>query len=481
MEQLERLEEEHAVVSAYRVVIPSNCGAELVSKANELAKAILRHTKVDAYVLSDSEYVINQDETIREVLVGQTNRVLSEQYLSDLNRDDYLCCAREGCLILGGVSESACVMAIDAFCNRYLPFAEQNVLMKEADSIRYEAEYEWKGAQINGVSLKQYCLVYPFQNLHREREIADSLRNTIADRCGVYLEVVSDAEYAREARMIEVGACFGLTLHPEDAYLAENENGIALYASNSYGLSELAKVLCGQLFDELTKGQTASWTLQGSQQVFCECPAVSVLNLASEWEMGRTPMADFVEFARWIAEMDADLMLLGSMEEELWKMVKAALPSRIVFECVSLSNGTVLPVLFRNTEEPWMKVTPLSLSENVDLLEISLLKENKAFKLIYILEEAPLDVQAIRGALHGDSDAAWILNGVDGCRSLVSAAGEMGKTAVGRSSLFQESERMLAVLADRNLSAEEGEHGIFSLDHVIASYQSVLLLPAFAS
>ena len=121
MEQLKRLENASSFSASYRVILPSDSGDALETKAKELAEAVYERTEIFCSVLYDTQIQRNEKEDVCEILIGRTNRASSQNALSDWKRDDYACFAKGEDLIIGAVSEQACIDAIDAFCERCLP------------------------------------------------------------------------------------------------------------------------------------------------------------------------------------------------------------------------------------------------------------------------------------------------------------------------------------------------------------------------
>lgn len=491
LEQLKGLENEKevAAVSAYRVVIPSECSAELVSKAEALATAILRKTKIETYVVFDSATELEETETIYEVLVGLTCRETSKRFLSELDRDDYVCFVREGCLILGGVSEGACVAAIDAFCNRYLPFSNSDILMKETDEILYDAEYKWKNAEINGISLRRYCLIYPSDAPNRERELTHALRDEIADRCGVYLKIFSDkeSEKAGDALWIEIGTREDASADGKNACLVTTDRGIALCATDSYGLLELIRAFSQNLFRTETQGQMASMTLDSLLKVGYDRPSVSILNIASAWVEDRAAVKDFIAFVDLISMSNADLILLGPMGEETWKMIKALLPSFLSYELFQLKDEMLLPVLTKTASMSKVKDFQLHLENGYGVRTASLLflADGEWLRVVYLLEEGGADAETLMECLRERSDGeeytVWVLNGQGGCRDLVSNMEPQEQAMICREASLQGANRMLAVLTDEALSLKETATENLLWSHAALLYQLVEVAPFFAS
>lgn len=216
------------------VIIPNGCSGELSVKVRELVDGIREKTGILTSLKYDNELTVTPKNSC-EVLVGNTNRLVSENAMDVLRKDEYLCRRDDGAIVICGRSDASTVIAIDKFISNFLPLASNLSLLPEDAEFEYSVDYEIDRISLNGYDLYDYVFVYPNRNQSGEKEIATMLRDFINARSGYYLEVISDVEIsARTGRIISL---YGIGANN---VIAPCENGVALEGVDSYSLSLVA-------------------------------------------------------------------------------------------------------------------------------------------------------------------------------------------------------------------------------------------------
>ena len=223
------------------VVIPMNAAAELAAKAQELVDGLYVKTELLTTLKYDNEHTSSPSGTL-EILVGNTNRLESQNAVSLLKQNDYVCRWDTGNLVICGGSDKATVDALEKFIMEILPFSSKYSLMDknagfesfESDDSEKEDESEQvkKVSTINGYNIDEFSIVYNSENKYEERKIAEILSAVISERTGYLLDVVSDSVGSEEGKTItlEVDGSLEPSIERKDASLL-------LRGCNGYSLS----------------------------------------------------------------------------------------------------------------------------------------------------------------------------------------------------------------------------------------------------
>ncbi len=242
--------EEHSEPAAMHdaVIVPAAASDALVARARTLCAELTARTGIAASFFFDNETLPMQDG-IRLILLGNTAFALSQKHLRELRRDDYVCALDEGALILGGKSDGATLAAIDRFATELLPYADAEILINADQQFLVTAQYPITSVTLSGFSLGDYRIVYPKNNTLGEAQIASALRETIADRCGYYPEILPDHKVSERTRILAIGACFDQAPASEPSVVAV-DSFITLRGNTQYALCAAAQAFCDYLFPE---------------------------------------------------------------------------------------------------------------------------------------------------------------------------------------------------------------------------------------
>ncbi len=219
------------------IVIPAGCGAELFYGAHFLSDEMSKYVGYDVEVVYDSEFEIS-DENI-EVLVGNTERRESIKYIKGLRVHDYGYGYIDDSVVIGAHSEELCVEAIEAFVEHLADGTVDLVAVNNLTQYVVYNEYDVCQVTLCGFPIYEYDIVYPEENLMSERELANVLRDRIAEYCGYSLRVISDDKITDATRAICVGKCALSSLKTVDgnAYIALNSSGnIELVSDKNAGI-----------------------------------------------------------------------------------------------------------------------------------------------------------------------------------------------------------------------------------------------------
>lgn len=213
------------------VIIPDDCSGELSIKARELTDKIKEKTQILTSLKYDNELTIAPKNSC-EILIGNTNRLASENALDILRTDEYLCHWDDGAIVICGCNDVSTIAAIEKFINEILPLSSKYSLMHKDMSFEFSCNYSVKNIKLNGYDLYDYVLTYAKANKNQEKAIAFMLRDYIKQQSGYLLEVVADDEVtSKDGRIISL-----LGASDENAVLS-TERKVLFLGTDSYMLS----------------------------------------------------------------------------------------------------------------------------------------------------------------------------------------------------------------------------------------------------
>ena len=195
-------------LSEYRIIIPDKLTTELSEAVKSLQDHISAITGKEPEAVSD---YISEDSDIfyeseYEILVGKTNRAASEELYTDIRTNDYgYAMVGKKILIFGNSSETA-RSSVTAFKADVLNKAknEKDALLRSGESNLNVGLYTYDPLTVNGISIKNYSIVYPQRATLGEKDISQRLAAWIEINTGYTVKCISDKEEPREYE-IQVG------------------------------------------------------------------------------------------------------------------------------------------------------------------------------------------------------------------------------------------------------------------------------------
>jgi hypothetical protein len=224
------------------VIIPSGCAGELSLKARELADGIEAKTGILTSLKYDNELVIVPQNSC-EILIGNTNRLISDNALDVLRNGEYLCRWEDGAVVICGRSDASTIVAVDRFITEILPISSKYSLMPDEAHFENMKEYEIKRITLDGYDLYDYAITYPEDGTHGEKNAAFVIRDFISEKSGYFLDVISEKNI-----IAGVGKIISLRKGEENS-ICRIENGIAISGVDTYSIWLSAK----KFMDDISK------------------------------------------------------------------------------------------------------------------------------------------------------------------------------------------------------------------------------------
>ena len=234
------------------VIIPNGCSGELSLKARELTDAIEQRTGIFTSLKYDNELTVIPQNSC-EILLGGTNRLVSDNALDVLRDGEYLCRWDDGALVICGRSDTSTIAAIEKFISDILPIASKYSLMPNEAHFEFMTEYDVKQIILNGYDLYDYVLTY--SDLGNDAHIAEKknaaivIRDIINRKSGYFLDIIPQSLITSKEQKFII-----LSDSDDENSIAPTENGILLSGIDLYGLWSVVKQFINDISDNENQG-----------------------------------------------------------------------------------------------------------------------------------------------------------------------------------------------------------------------------------
>jgi hypothetical protein len=320
----------------YLIVIPASASSELSLLARDLSTAIAEKTGVESVYKYDTEEIRSTEGTV-VILVGNTSSAISRDALYRFKSDDYICKNVDGKVVLGGVSDSATVAAINRFINEVLPNATKYALMADGAGFEYRGEYAVKDIIVCGYDLRDYSIIY--SDIETQK-MAVELRNALAERSGIYLDVKSEAGSVDGQKEIvlsvdgESGAC-----------IRRIGEDIFLLGKDTYALS----VSVSEFYDALMpkSGDTASFDVSDRLELAYTSSKISIRSVVCDIPYNESVVPAISTLVNTLNNAQDDIIIFSKIDRDVWNAVKPGLNSEFETVELEMSDRTLIPIICR--------------------------------------------------------------------------------------------------------------------------------------
>ncbi len=233
----------------YTIIRPEKVGSAFIKVIADLRAKIKAYTGIDVKVKSDFYREGFEGLSIGEyeILVGETNRPETEEFLSSIRYKDYGYGMYGKKLVISGQTEEDSVLAVRAFIKNIIgdtPITEGAFVPAEKSSHVVESRYSTSGDRIGLLSVRGLRVIYPEKAQNYEDELAEALALAISETYGYRVFAKSDkSELSEGGTYILIGDVknrLGLAvpsgLAAEESCFVSNANALAVSGGASLGL-----------------------------------------------------------------------------------------------------------------------------------------------------------------------------------------------------------------------------------------------------
>ena len=249
------------VLSSMRVVYYDGASDNVIEAAKKLASTISSLYKVE--VMATSDYIREGSEFFKEVeyeiLIGKTNRAVETDFYENMLAEDYGYTAVGTKILISGGNDNTITEAVNDFS--YLKLVTKK---DKPDGVFYSTEYDeyYKGAYaidtmvLNGVSYREYSIVYPKNAASFEKQLALRVADVIERLTGYMLSVKTDDEIYTGGYEILVGKTnrnaelTAVTPQGIGGRISTSDKLIALYGASVQGHSVAVEEFLSMLWEK---------------------------------------------------------------------------------------------------------------------------------------------------------------------------------------------------------------------------------------
>lgn len=297
------------------IIIPQKASGALSLKTAELADKIYARTGVEAIVKYDNEDIVSYGG-ILEILIGDTNRLISQEALKPLRVEDYVCKWDRGRIVIGGRNDASTLTAVDQFVEKVLCSATGASLMGENVKLEHKLTYDVSTITLNGYDLYDFVFVYADESTKEKLEV---LRDHIARKSGYLLDIV-DAKELDETS----GKNISLLCVPdmEGASIELLDGNVVICGRDAYALSAAVAEFSSRLFSQ--NGTHLSLSVESKLLFPYRERALKVCSAFTR-ELGRIDLSYLVEILQLVRYDDNDLVTVAGISTEVEEYIKANL------------------------------------------------------------------------------------------------------------------------------------------------------------
>ena len=263
-------------MASFKIAYSSELGKDALAEVQKLSARINSVCGIEITVTSD--FIMSNNEQLKEweheILIGPTNREASNIFGADLRESDYGYGYVDGKIVISGGSSVAVKNAISQFMVDVIVGHSSSDVFYQSDWTKIEKKsYAVEQLSINGVSVKEYTIVYAKSAALFEMEMASRLQSVIVQHTGYSLQIRSDSEVQSAEKTFLIGKTKFSTNLPADVLNANvgcvvgNGATVTAYGDDVQGMVNSSKLLTDLLFDSTSTEKSRAVTI-GEAQTF---------------------------------------------------------------------------------------------------------------------------------------------------------------------------------------------------------------------
>lgn len=328
-----------AEAGCYVIVLPAGCTGALVENAQRLSDGIEEIVGVECVIEYDNSDTPRRDNAI-EIILGAAERDESKILLSKLRANDYICKKANENIVIGGVTESATLTALNKFIDEILPYASSDQLMSSGAEFEYVGSYKLDGVKLCGFPIGDFDIV-----CGTEPESVG-----VANR--LYLDILSESGYALNIRDKQRDGFKEIVLelvetedYVDKAYILYDGEDVTLRAYSAYGMNAASDnfrelLLVEEQTDVLCLSE--EWT---SLEVNCPNRLISVEHITFDETASGFLTLDCVSAIHGeLRENAPAVVLMSEMSASVWNIMRANLPDGYLYR--AFGQGSISAVAY---------------------------------------------------------------------------------------------------------------------------------------
>lgn len=234
-------------LGGYDIIRPSGTTGKISSLGDELRAALKNKYGIKLTHRSD---VIREDvEAYRvkelEILIGDTNREETYEFLSSLRYDDYGYGVVNKKIVIAGHTEENTVKAMEKFMSEVVNSTTSTEIFLENKSKIICGEYTLDDFKIGNISVKNMAVVYPTNGERNEEQYATELATLLSVKSGYAVKAYEEFKYTRKEGEAVIlvgntkntyGTEIPTDLKVNEMYVSQKESTVLITAGGLYSL-----------------------------------------------------------------------------------------------------------------------------------------------------------------------------------------------------------------------------------------------------
>ena len=162
-------------ISKYKIIRPDDGDDIEVGAAVMLKDSVFDNISQTMLIGTDWTADGKHDDTVKEILVGQTNYSQTTEVIFELTNKDYSIVISDSKIVITGGSPGATVLAVEYFLANYIDYEDGKAILKSEENYTMKYDYKYEELDISVVSLNVLTASNAQKNQQAEREprIAD--------------------------------------------------------------------------------------------------------------------------------------------------------------------------------------------------------------------------------------------------------------------------------------------------------------------
>lgn len=366
-------EESEAFAEKVYIIIPQKASGELSLKAMELSLKIYNKTGVEAIVKYDNEQTVNYYNVL-EILLGDTDRIISQEALKPLRVEDYVCKWDRGKIVIGGRNDASTINAVNNFMEKVLHSATRTSLMNENVKLEHKLTYNISSITLNGYDLYDFTFVYYSEE---DKEYIEVLRDHIARESGYLLDIAQASELDETAGK-RITVCRDTEL--EGASIECTDGNIFLQARDDYSLSALMIEFSDMLLSE--KEGSASLNIESKISLPYRERALKICSATTE-NLGEQDLLYLSSIFPILRYEQNDIIIFTGVSEDLEKYIKKNLGDEYSYASKEYFSGEKIAIISRS--ELYDSLT-FEFSDGIAIVSFNLKGELETRRIINTLD-----------------------------------------------------------------------------------------------
>lgn len=242
--------EKAPVKAAVRVIYPDGGFKKPALKVQDKIMSIKGSSLENMGFCTLSTDSKSEDDGTFEILVGHTDRAISEEARAELKTYlDFAVLYKDNKLAISANNEAQLLVAVEYVLDKLTLENDKVVYSGDEKYVKPYTNYEMQNISIGGTAISEFKIVYPAKANTAELSLAEQLGDWLMSMCGEFIEIVDDstAESANEILIGKTNRALSTEIVGEDA-LPEmqfasliKDGKLAINADSASGYTESLK------------------------------------------------------------------------------------------------------------------------------------------------------------------------------------------------------------------------------------------------